>query len=94
MNAIGMPVCTFRSLTRMVNKYAEVKTLSFSALGFSDLTALCVESIHTMVVLSSIIYRMITTATPSVLSREYSIDSVHTSYPQTLSWNFVHQANK
>jgi hypothetical protein len=59
MNAIGMPVCTFRSLTRMVNKYAEVKTLSFSALGFSDLTALCVESIHMMVVLSSMIYRII-----------------------------------
>jgi hypothetical protein len=88
MNAIGMPVCTFRSLTRMVNKYAEVKTLSFSALGFSDLTALCVESIHMTVVLSSMIYRMINN------SNAVSVLALHASYPHTLSWNFEHQANK
>lgn len=56
MNAIGIPVCTFRSLTRIVNKYADVNILSSSGLGFSDLTVLCVESMHTIVVLSFIIY--------------------------------------
>jgi len=56
MNAIGIPVCTCRSLTRMVNKKAEAKASSSCRLGLNDFTTLWVESMHTMLLLLPMIY--------------------------------------
>ena len=59
MKATGTPNCVCTSFTKRVNRYAEVNLLSFSGSGFNDFTVLCVESIHTILVLLRITLKTI-----------------------------------